>query len=118
MKTILVVLVLLCAHAASAEDKLFRASLVSAIAAHGADLATTEHCLGSGRCRELNPFLLRFEQPAVFGAVKMGVAGLSLWATAKLHDSHPRWAIAANVAQTVGFTWIAVRNTRAVRVQK
>jgi hypothetical protein len=105
-------LVLWMPRMGSAQDTPFRFSLVAAVAAHGSDLASTENCLGSGRCRELNPWLARFDNPATFGAVKMGVAALSLWGTAKLHESHPRWAIAVNVAQAVGFSLVAARNAR------
>ena len=111
---ILLVLVglLVAAPVAAQSDNVFRASLVAAVAAHGADLASTENCLGSGRCRELNPWLARFDNPATFGAVKMGIAALSLWGTAKLHESHPKWAIAVNVAQAVGFSLVAAHNAR------
>lgn len=115
MRTLLVVFVLLIAHAASAEDKLFRATLVSAVVAHGMDLAETQRCLGAGRCRELNPWLARVESPSGFAIAKMGLASGTLWATAKLHELHPRLAILANVAQTVTFSWIAVRNARVGR---
>ena len=113
-RTAILGLLLLCgaARSASGQDNAFRASLVAVVAAHGADLATTEHCLGSGRCRELNTFLLRFDQPAVFGAVKMAVAGLSLWGTAKLRESHPKLAIVVNVGMAGAFGAIAIHNAR------
>lgn len=111
----LVIVVLLIAHAARAEDRIFRASLVSAVVAHGMDLAETQHCLGAGRCRELNPWLARFDSPSGFAIAKMGVAAGSLWATAKLHETHPRWALLANLAQTAAFSAIAIRNARVSR---
>ncbi len=114
--TAVLILLLLCASTARAQSQTaFRASLVAAVAAHGADLAATENCIGAGRCTELNPFLLRFAQPGVFGAVKMGVAGLSLWATAKIYESHPTLAVWLNVAQCAGFSAIAIRNARVIR---
>lgn len=91
---------------------LLKLTMVSAIAAHGADLASTENCLGAGRCRELNPWLARFEQPAIFGAAKMGVAAGSLWGTAKFAESHPKLAVLANVAVSVTFSGIAIHNAR------
>jgi hypothetical protein len=116
MKALLAVLCLLYAVPVAAQDTAFRASMVAAIAAHGADLSSTEHCLGAGRCTELNPWLARFDQPAVFGAAKMAVAGLSLWGTAKLKDAgHPKLAIAANVGQAIGFSLIAWHNARVSR---
>ncbi len=112
MKAFALAVFVLVASTASAQDTAFRASMVAAVAAHGADLATTENCLGAGRCRELNKFLLRFDQPGVFGAVKMGVAALSLWGVAKLHDSHPKIAQIVNWSTAAVFTGIAVHNTR------
>jgi len=104
------------AHTAHAQDTAFRVSLVAAIAAHGADLAGTEHCLGAGRCTELNPWLARFNQPGMFGASKMAVAALSLWGTTKLKDAgHPKLAIAANVGQAISFSLIAWHNARVSR---
>ena len=109
------VLVMLWAMPVQAQDTAFRASMVAAVAAHGADLGSTMHCLGSGRCREMNPLLARFEQPAVFGAVKMSVVGLQLWALAKLHERHPRWAIGLNLLSAGAFSAIAYHNTQVAR---
>ena len=58
---------------------LLKASFVFAIAGHGADLASTEHCLGAGKCREANPWLARYDSPVRFGVAKMLVAGGSEW---------------------------------------
>ena len=93
---------------------LLKLSFVFAIGAHGADLASTENCLGSGRCREMNPWLARFEQPAVFGAAKMGVAGLSEWGIYELAKDHPKIAFWTNVAVGASFTAIAAHNARQV----
>ena len=108
-------LLVLLAAPVSAQDPFFRTSLVSAVVAHSMDLAETQRCLGSGRCREMNPWLLRFDSPSGFAVAKMSVASASLWATAILHETHPRLAILANVGQTVAFSWIAVRNARQGR---
>jgi hypothetical protein len=111
-----VLLMLACAssmHAQDSPDIPFRISLVAAIAAHGADLATTEYCLGAKRCTEVNPWLTRFStQPGVFGATKMGIAALSLWAVAKVRESNRPLAIIINVGMAAGFTAIAIHNTR------
>lgn len=93
-------------------DTLFRLSLVAAVAGHGADLASTEYCLGAGRCREGNPYLARFDSPVAFGMVKMGIAGVSLWMTGKLHASHPRMATAVNLVMAGGFVALGLRNAR------
>lgn len=94
---------------------LFKLTLVLAMAAHGADLASTEYCLGAGRCREANPWLARFNQPAQFGAAKMGVAGLGAWGSVKLHETHPTLAIVLNLAQAGAFAAIAAHNGRVGR---
>jgi len=114
-RCLLVVVLLLVPRAVHAEDRLFRVSMVAAMAAHGADLGSTEFCLGSGRCTESNPFLARFDQPAVFGAVKMSIAAAQLWGMAKLHETHPKWATAINFGTAAVFTGIAIRNTRVSR---
>lgn len=103
------------ASPAQAQDTTFRASMVAAVAAHGADLASTEHCLGSGHCREMNPLLARFDQPAVFGAVKMGIVGAQLWALAKLHDRKPRLATAINLATAGVFAGVAIHNSQVAK---
>jgi len=94
---------------------LYKISLVLAIAAHGSDLASTEHCLGAGRCREMNPWLARFDQPAVFGAAKMGVAAGSLWGVDRLHASHPRLATVATLVMAGSFAGIAIHNAQVTR---
>lgn len=91
---------------------LFKLTLILALAAHGADLASTEHCLGAGRCREMNPWLARYHNPAVFGAAKMTVAGGGLWATSELHKTHPKLAVLVNLAVAGGFAGVAVHNTK------
>jgi len=101
MKSIAVCMLILCVCASSARaqdspDVPFRISLVAAVAAHGADLATTEYCLGARRCTEINPWLTRFStQPGVFGATKMGIAV----------------AIIINSGMAAGFTAIAIDNS-------
>ncbi len=115
MKAFALAVFVLIASSASAQDTAFRASMVAAIAAHGADLATTENCLGAGRCTEMNQFLLRFQQPGVFGAVKMGIAALQLWGVAKLHETHPVIAQIANWSTAGIFAGIAVHNARVSR---
>lgn len=97
---------------------LYKVSLVCSVAAHGADLAGTEHCLGAGKCREMNPWLARFEQPAVFGAAKMGVATGGLILADKVWQQESRKlkiaAVSANFAQCAAYGWIAKRNADVV----
>lgn len=94
-------------------DPLYRVSQVTAIAAHGADLAETEHCLGSGRCVEMNPWLARFKDPSAFGAAKMGVAALGLWATDKIPNRVVR--IVVNFGVASAYFSIAAHNSRVSR---
>ena len=101
------------ARAQESSDIPFRISLVAAVSAHGADLATTEYCLGAKRCTEINPWLTRFStQPGVFGATKMGIAALSLWGVAKIRESNRPLAIIVNFGMAAGFTAIAIHNSR------
>ncbi len=116
MRALIVLVALLVASSASAQDQIFRASLASAVVAHAMDLATTEHCLGAKTCTETNAALSRFTtQPIAYAGVKMGVAALSLWGTAKLHETHPKLATAINLGVTALFTGVAVHNTRVIR---
>lgn len=94
---------------------LLKVTLLASLAAHGSDLATTEHCLGAGKCHELNPWLARFDQPAAFGAAKMGVASLGTYGSMKLETNHPKWALVLNLTVTGAYTAIAVHNSRQER---
>lgn len=101
---------LLLATPAAAQDKLFTLSEWSVLGAHAADIGSTQRCLGAGRCHELNPWLARYDSPVGFTAAKVGVAGLQLWAVRKLRPSHPRLATLTNYAIAASFTAIAIRN--------
>ena len=104
---------LLWASSVQAQDRAFRASLVAAVAAHGADLATTEWCIGRGTCHESNPWLARFDHPAAFGVAKMGTAAMTLWLTAKIKDAgHPKVATWMNVVTTGLLAGVAAHNSR------
>jgi len=96
-------------------DTLFRLTLASAVIAHSMDLAETMHCRGALKCTEANPWLARFSSPSGFAIAKMSIATASLWATAKLRETHRNWALAANLAQTVGFAAIAMHNAKVSR---
>jgi hypothetical protein len=118
MKGILigVALLLLVPRPAVAEDdphtNLFRASMAAAVLAHAFDLALTVDCRARGRCREVNPWLARYQGAAPFTLAKMGVATGSLWGVAILHEHHPKLAILANVATAAAFAGIASHNAR------
>lgn len=109
--------VMLSSASVAHADGLYKTSLVLNVAAHGADLATTEYCLGAKKCVEMNAALARFEQPAVFGSVKMGVAAGSMLLAHKIYGDGTsrkrRWAsIAFNFASASAFFTIAAHNAR------
>lgn len=91
---------------------LLKLSFVFAVGAHGADLASTEYCLGKGSCTEMNKFLARFNQPAVFGGAKMGVAAGSEVLIYDLSKEHPKLAFLSNMIVGSVFTAIAVHNSQ------
>ena len=107
-----VALTLAFCRPAHAQSKAFVVSEWAVLAGHGLDAAATQHCIGAGRCRELNPWLGRYDSPVTFTAAKFGVAGLQLWAVRKLRPSHPRLATMSNYLIAAGFTSIALRNQR------
>lgn len=120
LRLFLVLVVLLVAHPGEAKDLIFRFTLGSAVVAHSLDLASTTDCKARKTCREVNPWLLRYERPIPFALGKTTVSTLTLWATAEIHERCEtrkcRWsAIGLNVAQTVAFSWIAANNVRAGR---
>ena len=110
-----VLLLLLWASPVAAQDKLFTVSEWAVLGSHALDAAATQHCLGSGKCHELNPWLARYNSPVRFTAAKVGVAGLQLWAVRKLRPSHPKLATVTNYAIAAGFSAIAIRNERIGR---
>lgn len=112
---ITLILLLLGVRPVAADDTAFRASMVAAVVAHAADLAETQRCLGSGRCREVNPWLARFESPSAFAVAQMGVVSAQLWALAKLHERKPKLATAINFATAGVFAGIAVHNAKVAR---
>ena len=90
---------------------LLKLTLIASLAAHGADLAETEHCLGAGKCHEMNPALARFHSPSAFGAAKIGVASLGAFGSMKLQENHPKLAILLNVSVTGAYSYIAYHNS-------
>ena len=97
-------------------EDVFRWSQFFVLSGHAFDLAATEHCLGAGTCREMNPWLGRFESPVAFTAAKFSIAFVQLWAVRELKEhGHPRLALAANLALAGGFTALGIRNERLTR---
>ena len=106
--------VLLIVRPVRADDQpLYHASIMAALAAHGADLATTEYCLGNGGCHETNAFLLHFSnQPAAFGATKMAGAAVGLWAASKIPNK--KVAAIVNFSIAAAFSYVAYHNTQVI----
>ncbi len=105
-------IVLVCAAPAHAQGKVFTVSEWAVLGAHALDASATQRCVGSGRCRELNPYLARFDQPVAFTGAKVGLAWVQLWAVRKIRPTHPRLATVTNYAIALGFGALALRNER------
>lgn len=88
----------------------YQASEAALVLGHTLDLSATQRCLGTNRCHETNPWLLRFESPTAFAAAKISVASLGLWATRKI----PNKKVGAVVNYAIGasFSALAIRNER------
>jgi hypothetical protein len=89
--------------------------LTALVVAAGADLGSTERCLGAGTCRELNPLLsLAVTKNAMlFGATKMAITALVGWIVHELYaHGHPKIARALAWSSSGLWTTAAVRNAR------
>ncbi len=91
-------------------DTLFNLSAAVAVVGHGADLATTQRCLGEGRCVEVNPWLLRYQQPVPFAVAKMSVATVGIWAASKIPNR--KLGALVNFAVGSGFLALAAHNEK------
>ena len=111
-RVLLVLAALLWASPVAAQDKLFTVSEWAVLGSHALDAAASQRCIGSGKCRELNPWLARYNSPVRFTAAKVGVAGLQLWAVRKLRPSHPKLATLTNYTIAAVFSALAIRNER------
>ncbi len=108
----LVILLVLPAPLAAQSARVQTLAEWSVLGAHALDAASTQRCLGSGRCREANPYLARFDQPVAFTGAKVGLAWVQLWAVRKIRPSHPRLAAVVNFGIAGGFAALAIRNER------
>lgn len=112
----LIVCLTLAAPARAGDGPLLHAALIALSAAHGADLATTEYCLGRGTCRESNPVLRPFErQPLALGSIKMAVAAANVAILVKAHRSHPKIVLWIAAGEAAVFTAVALHNARLGR---
>ena len=80
---------------------------------HSYDLATTQRCRGANTCRELNPYLARFESPFAVTSAKIPLALAQLWLSRQLRDhGHPKLATGLNFATGALLTAVGARNAR------
>jgi hypothetical protein len=92
-------------------ERIYTVSEWAVLAGHSMDIASTQRCLGSGRCRELNPWLARVNSPVGFTAAKFGLAAAQLIVTRRMKAAgHPKWAAVTNYAIAGAFVGIALRN--------
>jgi hypothetical protein len=92
-------------------DRIYTVSEWAVLTGHGMDTASTMHCLGAGKCRELNPWLARLSNPVGFTAAKFGLAAAQLIVTRRMKAAgHPKWAAVTNYAIAGAFVGIALRN--------
>jgi hypothetical protein len=103
------------AHAQS--ERVFKAVVAGAIAAHGADLAVSMYGLGQGTAREANPLLSPLERrPLAFGVVKTGFATVGVAVAVDLWRRGKRkTALVFALGQAVGIGLVAAHNARVVR---
>ena len=85
-------------------------SFVFAMTGHGIDLSSTQRCIGANVCRELNPFLARFENPIGFATAKMVVAGSTEVVIYDFSKDNRPIAIITNIAIGSVFTGLGIRN--------
>lgn len=111
-RAVLILALLLWAAPASAQtvDRIYTASEWSVLIGHSLDAAATQRCVGAGTCRELNPWLGRYQSPVAFTLAKSAVAVGQLWATRRLRRSHPKWAAVTNYVIAGAFVGLALRN--------
>lgn len=80
---------------------------------HVVDTATTQRCIGAGRCRETNPWLLHFNNPVGFGLAKGTVGAGGLWAADRIDN---KWiAGLLNYGIGLAFLGIGIHNERQAR---
>ncbi len=100
-----------------ADDLFYKISRIVAFSAHGADLATTEYCLGAHKCVELNHYYARFNNPAWFGVAKFSVVATEDTIIDTYHKNYPesKWPAIINYAIGGVFTGIAIHNSSVIR---
>lgn len=98
-------------------ERIVHTAIGAGMLAHFADLSTTEYGLGAGKLEEGNPLMKPFtDRGPVPAAIAKGTLAVgSSYAFIRLHKSHPKWALALAIGQTVSVSVVAYRNTRLLR---
>jgi hypothetical protein len=94
---------------------LLKISFALAVTGHGIDLGATQRCIGAGRCTELNPWLMRYENAVGFSAAKLGVASGTEIMVYEFSKQRRGLAIGVNFTIGGGFTGLGIRNERISR---
>lgn len=96
------------------DEPIYHLSILAAMAAHGADLASSEFAFGTGAFHESNPWLGHFtSNPTAFGVVKMSGAAVGLWAASKIPNK--RIAAVVNFSVAAAFSFVAYHNTKVLQ---
>lgn len=94
-------------------------SIGCSMIATGIDYGVTMFALGGGKLREANSLLAPFsDNPAAFGAIKMGTAVGVNYLLLRMHESKPKTSLAIGLGSCVTYSLVSVINTRRLdRVQ-
>lgn len=118
------VIVLLWAVPASAQPgarmrHALHVSIGCSMVATGIDYGVTMFALGGGKLTEANTLLAPFsDNPAAFGAIKMGTAVGVNYLLLRMHESKPKTSLAIGLGSCVTYSLVSVINTRRLdRVQ-
>lgn len=94
-------------------------SIGCSMIATGIDYGVTMFALGGGKLREANSLLAPFsDNPAAFGAIKMGTAVGVNYLLLRMHEQHPKKSLAIGILSCATYSAVSIINTRRLdRVQ-
>lgn len=97
----------------------FTAALASTVLLHAADYYTTVNALKYSRLEEGNPFMKKIaNNKLLFGAIKLGVAGLQVTLLKGLHKKNKTLAWIVGTAMNVGLSCIVANNLSKIQKAK
>ena len=104
---------------AEPQGALVHALIVGGVMLQGSDAIQTAYMIGRGGAHEANPVLQPFaNQPAAFGAMKLGLVAVTTWALTRIHaipTTRARWITGAILAEEyVLETWCIVHNANVL----